>query len=426
MPSFAAIFPGMASFTPLFPLSGSRTFRGACVMLTGVALAQGVAFAVAWRETQQVMVRAVGQGTPPAPSPAAPDKSASGTEERDGTVFQTQTAAPETDPFASLLPPEEPADLLPPPAAAPSPDSPSSPAETMVLARPVVKAPSLDTPITDEGCLRHLDEGIYLRSRGDMRGALVELRAALALSPDHPQLLYQTARTLDMMLQEQKSLVIWRKIKTLGPEAGNCYQLALTRLKELRGVTPPAADEEEPEEKAGRFSLGEVTVERLADTSNGEVLRFHASVKRLQSEPVDVVKIWIKLHLFDMVNGRHIARTTAVRAEAQWPELPVDWADGTERFDFEYRQAPLSADEILKLGQRKYYGYAVELRYGDEGQEKFEDMVAGPRELGDFARELPESEAASPEAAVMDAPVLQAGKPGQPDGTLFPGDKFDR
>ncbi|MDB6132595.1 MAG: tetratricopeptide-like helical domain [Verrucomicrobiales bacterium] len=393
-------------------------------MLTGVALAQGVAFAVAWRETREV-IRAEGQGAPPAPSPAAPDKPASGTKEKAGMTVRAQAPAPaaETDPFASRLPPAEAANVLLPPAS-PSKDGPSSPAETMVLARPAVKAPSLDTPITDEGCLRHLDEGIYLRSRGDMRGALVELRAALALSPDHPQLLYQTARTLDMMLQEQKSLVMWQKIKTLGPEAGNCYQLALTRLRELRGVTPPAADEE-PEEKAGRFSLGEVTVERLADITNGEVLRFHASVKQLQTEPVDVVKIWIKLHLFDMVNGRHIARTTAVRAEAQWPELPVDWADGTEHFDFEYRQAPLSADEILKLGQRKYYGYAVELRYGDEGQEKFEDMVAEPRELGDFARELPEQEAASPEAAVMDAPVPETGKPGQPDGTLFPGGKFD-
>ncbi|RYD38023.1 MAG: hypothetical protein EOP86_01985 [Verrucomicrobiaceae bacterium] len=415
----------MASFTPLFPFSGSRTFRAACVMLTGVALAQGVAFAVAWRETREVMVRADGQGAPPSPSPAAaPDKPASVTGEKAGMTVRTPAPAGETGPFPSLPPPPEAPGTLPGPAS-PSKDGPSSPAETMVLAKPAVRAPSLDTPITDEGCLRHLDEGIYLRSRGDMRGALVELRAALALSPDHPQLLYQTARTLDMMLQESKSLVIWRKIKTLGPEAGNCYQLALTRLKELQGVTPPAADEEEPEEKAGRFSLGEVTVERLADTSNGEVLRFHASVRRLQTEPVDVVKIWIKLHLFDMVNGRHIARTTAVRAEAQWPEMPVDWADGTERFDFEYRQPPLSADEILKLGQRKYYGYAVELRYGDEGQEKFEDMVAGPRELGDFARELPEQEAASPESPVMDAPVSEAGKSGQPDGTLFPGDKFD-
>ncbi|MES2706490.1 MAG: hypothetical protein V4726_07800 [Verrucomicrobiota bacterium] len=299
------------------------------------------------------------------------------------------------------------------------------PAEAVVV-KPLVKAALLDIPITDEACLQHLDEGIYLRGRGEMQGALVELRAALALNPNHPQLLYQTARTLDMMIQEQKSMVLWEKLRKLGPGAGNCYQLAVARLKELSGVSTAADSGEAEEEKAGRFVLGEVTAERLADTVNGEILRFHTSVKRLQTEPVEVGKIWIKLHLFDMVNGRHIARTTAVvKAEALWLDQPVDWADGVEKFDFEYRQPPLSADEIMKLGQRKYYGYAVELRYGDEGQEKFEDMVAEPRELGNFARELPEETGGPAAGESMDVPA-PAAIHGQPGGTLFPGDKFDR
>lgn len=424
-----------------FPQSGRRTFRAACVVLTGVALAQGLALGMVWKENRKRPVSAASPGEAPATgeqaakahaletahiSPSKPDH-AEAPAPAPAALNTEQTAVPkavEPDPFASPVPPAD--DLAGDPSfpsdAKQKVSSVAGPGAA-VLAQPSIKpAAPLDIPITNEECLRHLDEGIYLRGRGEMQGALAELRAALACDPDHPQLLYQLARTLDIMLQERKSVVLWEKLRKLGPGAGNSYQLAVNRLRELSGVTPAAADEDE-EEKGGRFELGPVAVERLADTSNGEILRFHASVKRLQSDPVDVAKIWIKLHLFDMVNGQRIERTTAVPAVPQWPDNPVDWAEGVERFDFEYRQAPLTADEIVKLGQRKYYGYAVELRYGEEHQEKFEDMVAEPRELANFAREIPEGGPSPAEPAITPA---QGGRQSAPDGTLFPGDRFDR
>lgn len=412
------------SIVPASPTrSGNRTFQVTCVILTGISLAQGAALAVAWNDYRHQPPAKAIASVKPAPLPSV----------KAGPVAKP----PGPDPFASPAPFEESAAAAEAMASAlksegtridvPVVKAPGTVPAEPVLLKPVVKTTApLDTPITDEACLRHLDEGIYLRGRGEMQGALTELRAALAMLPDHPQLLYQTARTYDMMIQEQKSVLLWEKLRKLGPAAGNCYQLAVARLKELAGVTP-AVSTDNDEEKAGRFALGEVSVERLVDTAHGEILRFHASVRHLGSEPVDVSKIWMKLHLFDMVNGQHIDRTTAVPAVPVWLDAPVDWADGTEKFDFEYRQPPLSADEIVKLGQRKYYGYAVELRYGESGEEKFEDMVAEPRELGDFARELPEDAgpAAAGPAGAMEAPV-SGGKPGQPDGTLFPGDKFDR
>lgn len=291
-----------------------------------------------------------------------------------------------------------------------------------VMARPVVKAAILNVPIIDENCLRHLDEGIFLRDRGDMQGALTELRAALTVMPEHPQLLYQSARTLDMMIQERKAVVFWDQLRKLGPDAGNFYEMAVTRMKELNGLpVEPVANEEE---KEGKFALGKVSVERLADTVNGETLRFHASVIRRQTEPVEVTKIWMKLHLFDIVNGQHIDRTTAVQPDVHWldeGEQKVDWKEGTEGFSFEYRQPPLTPDDIVKMGQRKYYGYAVELRYGEENEEKFQDRVADPKDLAEFARDLPE-DLSPPGAGAMDAPAI--GPIGQPEGTLFPGDRF--
>jgi len=312
--------------------------------------------------------------------------------------------------------------------AGPAGVDPNGPEEAApIVIRPPVEiatAAPLDVPITDEACLAHLDEGIYLRDRGDMVGAVVELRKALEMAPEHPRLLYQLAAALDGMSQEQKAAPLWRQLRLLGKDAGNYYQLAIDRLKD--GGSIPAPEEtttaaEEPE-KEGRFLVTGVTVQRLPDSSDGEVLRIEGQIDRKQKAPADVSLVDMKLHLFDEINGQRIDRTTALAPVIEWLDAPVDWVEGTERFRFEYRQPPLSPDELLKLGQRKYYGYAIEFRYDGN---KLQDMAAEPAFLADMARDLPESIPAMPEGENFD-PNISTGPPGQPDSVLFPGDKMDR
>lgn len=382
------------------------------MVLAAVGLAQGAALAVAWKNYPGM--------APAAPRPVPVTKTALPADVQSPAVPEAPPTAAGPVSVAELAVEAGEGDRSLDAEALKNAGMDSE--NTPVMARPVVKTAYLNVPITDENCLRHLDEGIFLRDRGDMQGAMRELRAALSVMPEHPQLLYQTARTLDMMIQERKALVFWDQLRKLGPDAGNFYEMAVARMKELNGLpVEPVANEEE---KEGRFALGKVTAERLAGTVNGEILRFQASVIRRQTEPVEVTKIWMKLHLFDIVNGQHIDRTTAVQPDVHWrdeTEQKVDWNEGTEDFSFEYRQPPLTPDDIVKMGQRKYYGYAVELRYGEEKSEKFQDMVADPKDLAEFARDLPED--LSPAGAgTPDAPAF--GPAGQPEGTLFPGDRF--
>jgi tetratricopeptide (TPR) repeat protein len=294
------------------------------------------------------------------------------------------------------------------------------------VVRPAVAIPNapLDLPITDEVCLGHLDEGIYLRDRGDMVGAVMHLRKALELAPEHPKLLYQLASALDGMSQQRKAAPLWRQLRLLGQEAGNYYQLAVERLKEGGSLPAPdeAAADAEEQVKEGRFLVSHVTVQRLSDRLDAEVLRIEGQIDRRQAAAADVSLVDMKLHLFDEVNGQRIDRTTAIAPVIEWLDTPVDWTQGSERFRFEYRQPPLSPDELLKLGQRKYYGYAIEFRYDGN---KLQDIAAEPSILADMARELPETVIAQPEGENFD-PGAALAPAGQPDAVLFPGDKMDR
>lgn len=413
---------------PTFPSqtsNGNRVFRGACGLLGAVALAQGVAFAMSWKGPLPVDTNTGPGVVGKAMEPADAEKIAGpGGEGKSGS---TKTApAVSDDPFApgavDLKDPH-------PELAGPAGDEPAfpDPAEPVLARPPTLIAAPLDVPITDETCLGHLDEGIYLRDRGDMVGAVAELRKALALAPEHPKLLYQLAGALDGLGQEHKAAVLWRQLRLLGQDAGNYYQLAVDRLRE-NGSVPGKREldaEAAEEEKEGRFEITGLKVEHLPGAVQGEIVKISGRIERKQAEAADVSKVDIKLHLFDEVNGRKIDRTTALPPVIEWLEAPVDWAEGGERFSFEYRQAPLSPDELLKLGQRKYYGYAIEFRYDGN---KLQDLAAEPAILADMAREIPEAPPgpATPEGGEWIDAALPPAPAEQPGALLFPGDKFDR
>ncbi len=268
---------------------------------------------------------------------------------------------------------------------------------------PEKAAAPLDTPITDESVLAHLDEGINLRSTGDMQGALQHLRAASAVLPDHPRILYHLALTLDTMGLLRKSQPVWEQLRGLGEEAGDLYTIARDRLRD--GVPAPQEPEEDKEEK---FVIRSLDEERIDEPGGGERLRFSAVLEKKTGDPVNMDRMTLAIHFFDTVNGRRIARSLAEEAVLSCLSEPVDWKDGTETFGFEYRLAPMTPDEIQRIGRCRYYGCTLEVIYED----RLQDATATTPELLQIARELP-----LPEVVPSD-PVLESGP--LPRGAVLP------
>ena len=386
------------------PSPGGRIFRAAWAVLGVIAAAQAAAVAMARRDPPPAAAL-----SPAGPS-ASPSGAAAAASPQPEDPFRAE-AAPADDPHPEMA--------VPPGTEPPVPDPVT--AEAGTTPPPPAKPAPLDTPITDEECLVLLERGMDARSKGDMHAAVTDLRAALARMPHHPRLLYPLASTLDMMAQEAKAKPHWAALFALGPGTGEYYEMARYRLtgegsaaKTLAsGAAAPPAD---PEEGEGRLVLEKMAGEEMAPTAEGQILRFSGAVVRKQDEPVDVAKMGIVIHLFDMVNGRRIDRTTAITPEVTWDSAPVDWTDRTETFHFEYNQPMMSPGDIVRFGQRKYMGFVMMLYYND----KLQNVASDVPQLLDFAREIPVEDPATPSSELLDAPPPAV--PGQPDGALFPGD----
>jgi hypothetical protein len=275
-----------------------------------------------------------------------------------------------------------------------------------------VQAP-LDVAITDEAVLAHLDEGLNLRSSGDTNGALAHLRAAAAVLPDHPKVLYHLALTLDTMGLVRKAQPVWESLRALGDGAGDFFVLARDRLRD--GVEASAEPEEERE---GKFTIGSLDEERVVD-AGGERVRFTTVIRKKSDQPVDMEKMTLAIHFFDSVNGRSIARSGAMEPVLSCESEPADWADGGETFGFDYWQPAMSPDELQRLGRCRYYGCALEVIYED----KLQDATATTGELLQMARELPLPDRTAPDALLDSGPQpspLVPTIPGSPENLLFP------
>jgi hypothetical protein len=275
-----------------------------------------------------------------------------------------------------------------------------------------VQAP-LDVAITDEAVLAHLDEGLNLRSSGDTNGALAHLRAAAAVLPDHPKVLYHLALTLDTMGLVRKAQPVWESLRALGDGAGDFFVLACDRLRD--GVEASAEPEEDRE---GKFTIGSLDEERVVD-AGGERVRFTAVIRKKSDQPVDMEKMTLAIHFFDSVNGRSIARSHAMEPVLSCESEPADWADGGETFVFDYWQPSMTPDELQRLGRCRYYGCALEVIYED----KLQDATATTGELLQMARELPLPDRTAPDALLDSGPQpspLVPTIPGSPENLLFP------
>ncbi len=366
---------------------GTRTFRAACLVLASVAVAQ--AAATAWSsKTIEAIGAADHAEKRPEPKPVDPFMKAVG----------------EADPFPEMQTP----------AGDPPPNDPAIP---MLRPQPVIsmpKAPApLDVPITDEDVLTSLDEALHLRGQGDMQGALSQLRMALQKMPDHPRLVYQTARTLDTMGLTQKAEPYWKTLRKLGKGAGDFYILAQERMADGPQVT-----NEIEEEKEGKFTITDLRDEKVSDTVNGERVRFTAVLKKVTPDALALEKLGedmvLAIHFFDTINGRRIARSQVPQPELKCASEPLDWSEGIETFTFEYQQPDMSPEQMLKFGRCKYHGCTLEVIYKNQLQ----DSTATTPECLQLARELP-LPAPEPVDAILDS-MPGPGQGRQPEPGLFP------
>jgi hypothetical protein len=333
---------------------------------------------------------------------------------------QTAPASPD-DPFASLA---APVDDPHPELTGPAGEAPAfDPAEVLLTVKPQPvmlvpqKAPQkiaapLDVPIRDEGVLTQVDEGLHLRTQGDMQGALTHFRTALQKHPNHPRLLYHAATVYDLMGLPRKADPLWKQLFTLGEGAGDFYKLAQERIAD----GPPAGGEPE-EEKEGKFTILDLKEEKLATTAQGQKVQFVVKLKKNTDEKVNVGEdMFLAIHFFDTVRGTRIARSQVPQPELRPLEEPVDWADGTESFAFEYWQPDMTPEQFARFGRCEYYGCTLEVVLSG----KLQDATATTAELLSYARELPLPAPETQDNILNSTPDISLPPGRQPESSLFP------
>ena len=223
-------------------------------------------------------------------------------------------------------------------------------------------------------------------------GAAVQaFKAAWLKQPDHPKLNYQLAHTYDLMGLEGKAQPLWNTLINLGRAGGDYYQLAEMRLKKKGAITPGPAELEERENK---LSITDIKLANVPGVYGGQKKLLSFTIKKLTQEPIPSDAILAGVHFFDLVNDKWIDRTTARQPSATKVSAPEDWTTrGLERWEVLYDQAEMTPQDIMKFGQRKFYGYALQIYLADAAKPKevprLQDVVAEPAELENFAQEMP-------------------------------------
>lgn len=249
-----------------------------------------------------------------------------------------------------------------------------------------------NTPITDENILDHLEAGLLASQKGDMLDALHAFRAAFQIDPQHPRLIYQMAKTYDLLGQETKAQPLWNSLIKMGEAAGDYYRLAEIHVNGRDVVTAGPA---ESEQREGKLKFGQRKVESIPLVQGGgqkKLLSF--TINKTVDEPIKSEDVALVIHFFDLKNKSVIDRTTAAPPQPVVVSTVEDWEQrGVQRLEVLYHQAAMSPAELIRrnIGHRTYGGYVLELYLRDsaKGVDRLQDLVADPPSLIEFSREIP-------------------------------------
>lgn len=259
--------------------------------------------------------------------------------------------------------------------------SPPSPARSVKVTEPPppprAGANPEDYTMADPAVLPREDlkvlvaEAIRLRRDGDMAGAVGKLNTALDALPGHPRLVFEMASTYEAMGMTERAMESYRNVAAMGPRAGVLQPIAERRLKDVT------------ESVAGNGSGGTDDIlflggieELRQPAGDGETVLLRFDIQAKPGTVVDGSMVSLPVRFFDLVGGKSAEPSMAETPAVRWTTPPVDWKEpGIETVEVRYHLP--SGLKSEGLGERKYLGYVVELRYRD----KLLDVVSRPRRL---------------------------------------------
>jgi len=217
---------------------------------------------------------------------------------------------------------------------------------------------------------RFVSLGEEHRADGHMQAALEALRKAEAELPDHPRVLGELAATLSQMGLDGKADAYWERLLELGPgTGGSYYELA---KRQLQGEAPAMSGS--PEQV---LSIAQVKVNEEAPGSNGQRVSLRIGIDAPAGVQPSGADLSLLVYFYDRVDGKRIAETTA-DTSFRYPTEPYDWSSGTqEEIVVVYQQPVFTEEQKRDLGERRYYGYAIELYYED----RLQDTVVMPEDI---------------------------------------------
>lgn len=252
------------------------------------------------------------------------------------------------------------------------------------------------TEIQDPIVERLVTAGVELRSTDNMQGALQALKEAEAALPAHPRIMSELAATYRQMGLDDKADNYWEKVENLGEiGAGSYYPIA---RQQLRGEATPA-----PGTVDRIMKIGQVLIEEKSAGDAAQKISARIVIEAEEGSNPDGENLSVLVFFYDQVDRAEIKPSTADTSYL-FPTEPYDWAvENKEEIIVNYSQPIFSEEESRELGERKYFGYVIQLYYQDELQ----DRVVRPPELERYHLNAPLSSSQEPRGL-------------EPESALFP------
>ena len=307
---------------------------------------------------------------------------------------------PVLDPVEPAVPPVAETEAS---AAAEVEEAVSDPASLFAALAEAARSMTFPEPILEA----LLATGSELRGKGNTQGAIKNFREVESVHGEHPRVLSELAATLSLMRLSDKAEDYWERVAALGAGAGPYLAIAEAQLRGEQPASETTAPEE-PDAEGRVLRIGEIKVEAQPPGETGQKVSLSVVIDAdPASLPVGEDMSLIVLFYDRLANGE--VRPSTADTSYLYPTEPYDWqVDGTETIIVNYLQPAFTDEQKRELGERSYHGYAVELYYRDELQDK----VAMPEDVSALRFPI---EAVAP---IADDPSPRP--PTGPENALFP------
>ncbi|MBP84848.1 MAG: hypothetical protein CMO61_13470 [Verrucomicrobiales bacterium] len=241
-----------------------------------------------------------------------------------------------------------------------------TPSLSEALANAKYTAERIEDPILE----RLVSTGEELRVEGNMVGAIQALRRAEEALPDHPRVLAEMAATLSQMRQDRKADFYWQKLIEMSPTRARDYSI-IAQQQLAGGFSAPT-------ESVGQImSIGEIEVDESSPVAEGQRVSLRIVIdSKPELNPVGD-QLSLLVYFYDRIDGERIDASTADTSYL-YPTEPYDWqTNGREEIIVNYDQPVFTELQKREQGERRYYGYAIELYYRDQLQ----DRVTRPEDI---------------------------------------------